>query len=308
MNWKCKAHLMALVSRAPVGKLIYRRAQRFVGTNRLNVTEEVSRCIEIVQLIRNAGRLLCSSIILEIGTGWRPFMSFVLHLAGAERVITLDVNPWLTRRYAFETAHALAGQIGRIANELELEEAFVRQRYLAATKGKETLAGLLSGFHVEYQCPADARDTQLPEAALDFVCSSNVLEHVPPNVLEGIHRESIRVLRPGGLAVHRFNPQDHFAFTDRSITGANFLRYSKKQWYWLGGSGLSYHNRLRCAEHLRLFEAAGFETVVNRVRVDERVVAALNSGALDVHPDFAGYSPQELAADYMWYVGRRPGE
>jgi SAM-dependent methyltransferase len=305
MRWKFKAHAMAVASRLPFGQRCYSLAQRCCGTNCLDVDESIARALEIVKLIREGGGGIRGEV-LEIGTGWRPFVPFVLHLAGAGRILTLDIHPWLSEAYAFETSRTIESEISRIAKELELEEGAVTQRYRSATQGARTLAELLRGFGVEYHCPGDARQTGLSDASVDVVCSSNVLEHVPPEVLERIHKESMRILKPGGLAVHRFNPQDHFAAIDRSITGANFLRYSKRQWYWLGGSGLSYHNRLRCVEHKRLFEQVGFITAVEQVRVDTRVVTAIETGRLSVHPDFTCYSPGELAADYMWYVGRRP--
>ena len=50
----------------------------------------------------------------------------------------------------------------------------------------------------------------------------------PPPIWPDCTLEAKRVLRPGGLAVHRFNPQDHFARRRPSITGANFLRFSAR--------------------------------------------------------------------------------
>ena len=46
----------------------------------------------------------------------------------------------------------------------------------------------------------DGATIPLPDASVDVVFSSNVLEHVPD--LTRIHAESRRVLRPGGICVH----------------------------------------------------------------------------------------------------------
>ena len=91
---------------------------------------------------------------------------------------------------------------------------------------------------------------------------------------------------------------------DASITGANFLQFSASQWRRLGGEGLAPHNRLRCVQHARLVEDAGLDIVVSRTRHDERARVAIESGALTVHPDFAGMSPSQLSDDYMWLVAR----
>ncbi|MEO1997625.1 MAG: hypothetical protein ABGZ17_20380, partial [Planctomycetaceae bacterium] len=119
------------------------------------------------------------------------------------------------------------------------------------------------------------------------------------------HSESKRVLKPGGLVVHRFNPEDHFAESDWTITGVNCLRYTARQWYWYGGSGLAYHNRLRCVEHRELVEQVGLHTVISRVRTNHRALRAIESGAIKVAPEFARFTAEELASDYMWLVGER---
>jgi SAM-dependent methyltransferase len=305
MNWKLKAHLLALVSRTPGGKAIYHRAQSWAGTNRLGPAEGLARAAEIVEMVREAGRDPCRGTYLEVGTGWRPYLPFLLYLVGAERVMTLDVNPWLTEAYAFETYWGLEGQIESVAQRLGLDAGVLRERYQAAASAGRDLERLLKACRIEYRCPADARGTGLEGGSVDFVCSSNVLEHIPPDVLRDIHRESHRVLRPGGLAVHRFNPQDHFSTVDRSITGVNFLRYSERAWHWYGGSGLSYHNRLRCVQHRKLMEEAGLAVVTDRARIDRRALAAIQNNQAPIHPDFAAYTPEELAADYMWVVAQR---
>jgi hypothetical protein len=303
MNWKLKAHSLALLSRLPAGRGTYHWMQRVLGTTNLQVDESIRRSLEVITLAREAGANLADGTWLEVGTGWRPLLPFVLFLIGVKRIITLDVNPWLTERYAFETFAALEGQLERLAAETGQPAVEVRSRYQRIRQCGSRPAGLLQACHIEYRCPADAGATGLPDKSADVVCSSNVLEHITPFELSRIHRESFRILREDGLAVHRLNPADHFSHVDSSITGANFLRYSEAQWRWYGGTGLAYHNRLRCPQHERLLTEAGFGIEISRVRTDERTVVAIVSGALPVHRDFSGFSAEELAADYMWLVG-----
>ena len=48
--------------------------------------------------------------------------------------------------------------------------------------------------------PYDGRHFPFPDASFDIVFSSNVLEHIPD--LAQTHRETVRVLQPGGYCVH----------------------------------------------------------------------------------------------------------
>ena len=303
MNWKLKAHSLAFLSRVPLGTAAYSAAKRLLGTNTFDFDLELRRACEIVNLVQEGGGNVEGSTVLEIGTGWRPFVPLVLSLSGAGRVITVDVNNWLTEPLVLETYRAIAARLPDVAAGLQLPAEVLQSRFDNCAPKSHAMAEILAAFRIEYRCPFDARQTGLDESSIDIVCSSNVLEHVPRQVLSEIHRESCRILKPGGLAVHRFNPQDHFVIVDRSICGANFLQYSERQWHWYGGSGLSFHNRLRCCQHRELFQAAGFATVVDRVRPDPQSAAHIEQGRLRVHPDFASLDVQELTADYMWYVG-----
>jgi SAM-dependent methyltransferase len=307
MNWKLKAHTLAVLSRLPGGKGMYHRLQTLAGTNRLDASGAIDRALDIVELIKQAGGDVQDATCMEIGTGWRPFIPFVLSLLGARRVITLDVNPWLNKRYAFETFQALGKHLESVADRTGAVLDSLHQRYLGSAPSEHTLDALLAGLRVEYVYPGDATDTGIPDGTVDLVVSSNVLEHIAVETLRRIQDESYRILKPGGLAVHRFGPADHFALVDPSITRANFLQFSARQWKWYGGSGLAYHNRLRCVQYDRLFSEAGFDTVTRRVYTDERSIQAIQTGRLHVHPEFAGFTPQELAEDHMSVACRKPG-
>lgn len=280
--------------------------QSLCGTNRLPPQEGLARALEIVQMAQNAGLSIEDARCVEIGTGWRPYVPILLQLIGAEKTTSFDINPWLTFEFAHETLLALGERTPEILATSETNEALLQTRFEKALVSANSLDELLQTLGIDYKCPGDARDTDFAPNEIDLVCSSNVLEHVSKDDLLAIHKESLRILRPGGIIVHRFNPADHFSFVDKKITTVNFLRFSESEWHWLGGSGLSFHNRLRCKQHLDLIRTAGFEIVSSRERLDHRALESLRAGQIRLHSDYTGFSAEELAADYMWVVARRP--
>lgn len=302
MNWKTKANILALLSRIPFGSRIYHQLQISLRTNRLDPELEIRKAAEIIRLIKEVKRTPEDANFLEVGTGWRPFVPMMLSLLDARSILTLDVNPWLDENYAFETFNCIGENLELIAKECDEDQAKLENRFQHMIPLKQSLLSLLDSCNIDYLCPGDARKTSLPDHSIDFVVSSNVLEHIPREILLDIFHESKRILKPDGFAVHRFNPQDHYSESDPSITGANFLKFSEKEWKWYGGTGLAYHNRLRCPEYQQLFEEAGFELEVDRTRLDEKALAEIQSGKLSVHLDFKKFSAEELAADYMWVV------
>src|SRR5262245_2804354 len=129
MHWKTKAHLLAVLSRMPLGERVYRRMQRIAGTNRLNVSESLARCVEVVNLAHEAGYDSAGGTIVEIGTGWRPFLPLIFSLLGAKRIITFDIHPWMTGRYLKETCQALEARIEDLAEELDVDAQPMRARF-----------------------------------------------------------------------------------------------------------------------------------------------------------------------------------
>jgi hypothetical protein len=306
MNWRAKANALRLLGSVPGGRRVYHKAQRILGTNQIQPAEQTNRAIEVVELILHAGADPKGMVCLEIGTGWHPFLPSIMYLCGARRIISLDVNAWLTRAYTLETFRSLADQLDVISRRLRIDPETLRHRYSRMAGRESELGALLESIGLEYHCPADARKTGLPDESVDFVCSSNVLEHISPDALSAIHNECRRILRRGGLSVHRINPGDHFARSDSSITTANFLRFSPRQWHRLAGDGIAYHNRLRCCQHVELLSQAGFTIHRHKNRIDTRALEAIRSGLLTVHPDFASFSSEELAADYLHVVAQCP--
>lgn len=301
--WMAKALLINLVSRLPFDEQIHFLGQKLLGKHRLDAPDLLRRAVELFGLLRMAGGSVSNAAVLEIGTGWFPFVPLMSHLAGARRVLTVDVHRWLSLRNTQKAVAALACFADELAQKTGADPAAVGERYelMAALSEKATsLRGLLEGLGISYRCPCDITKSDLPAGSVDVVFTSNVLEHVPPDSLLAIHRETARLLWPGGFAVHRFNPGDHFeAFTGSSI---NFLKYSERQWRLLGGQGHSYHNRMRSREHAELIRQAPLAVAFWADSIDEAAVKALAAKELTVDERFRGIPDEYLCARYSWLV------
>jgi SAM-dependent methyltransferase len=304
-NWRLKAVLMALASRVPGGVLAYRFVQDRQAQRLNDADGLLARSLDLLALYDDGGGEIRGKDCLEIGTGWCPWLPLLLKVKGARRVVTLDLNPWLSIRTAYGTTRALAERIDRVAERLEVPRGDIEKVLDPALRAKN-LQEWLAAVDVEYLPKTELQRAAFAAESFDAVFSSNVLEHVDANCLGALHRESARILRSGGIVAHRFNPQDHFSFGDPTITGANFLKYSPAAWKWIGGSGLAYHNRLRCRQHRQLIDDAGFSVELQRTRPDRKAQQAIDAGRLLVHADFSGMSSAELTDDYMWVVARKP--
>jgi len=116
-------------------------------------------------------------------------------------------------------------------------------------------------------------------------------------------RESARILRPGGYAIHSVNCGDHYAYTDRSITQVNYLKYSDRQW-WFWNNDLQYQNRLRARDFVDASEAAGLATVFSQTRPKRELVVEVSRMRLPAR--FSKYTLEELAVTSVDFAAQRP--
>ena len=310
MRWEVKAAIQATLSRVPFGYTLHRKLQDLGGSSHLDIEDHYTRKRKFLKRVEEQGLPLAGCEFLEIGTGWHPVLPVLLHLLDASQVTTIDVNPWLTRASLAETFRAFQGIAGRVAADFGRDPARTQttmDRLCALTEDASIpIPELLKAAKIRYGMPVDACKTPYEAESFDYVVSSNVLEHVPPEIIQGMFTESRRVLKPGGYNLHHVNPGDHFSVGDSRVTTVNFLRYSPRAWHWIGGSGLAYHNRLRCVEYARMLEAAGFAVTYVDTEVDPRGLEALEKQRVLPHPDFAGFTNEELSGNVIDVFARAP--
>ncbi|MFN3649698.1 MAG: class I SAM-dependent methyltransferase [Armatimonadota bacterium] len=309
MNWRVKALTQKTLSVLPGGERMHSLLQRRCG----GLSHFEGECSSKIQdwknmalLLRQAGVPLEGSRLLEIGTGWYPTLPFCCAAAGAAEVLTIDLNryldPELTRRCA------------ELVEEQLEEIAACAGRSLPTTRGDwQRVAELVrsgraleskAGARLRYLAPGDATRTGLPADSLDVVFSNSVLEHVPPRVIEGMMRESFRILRPGGVVFHSVNCGDHYSYFDSSVTQLNYLRYSDRQWS-LWNNAFLYQNRLRAVDFVRMAREHGFEVEIDTSHPTPQRQQELRH--VPVARRFRDYSPDDLCITTIDFVARKPG-
>ena len=157
---------------------------------------------------------------------------------------------------------------------------------------------------VRYDAPARTSALDLPTGSMDFHVSHAVVEHVPPEDLSGIFREAGRLLREDGLFVHVIDLSDHFSHTDSTISTANFLQFSDRQWARWAGNRYMYMNRLRVDDLLAILEAADLEIADMVTKVDWGAEEAIRTGRLLVDDRFRTKPPDVNATTGVWVVAR----
>lgn len=309
MHWRIKGAIQKVLGAVPGGDALHYQLQRKAGGLR-NVTREMTIKVDdwrvMIDMLERCGVQVPGARLLEIGTGWYTLFPFALYAVGAKRVVTVDLNrylrPELTRQCVEVLAlpahiEVLAAATGASAGDVEHRLA----RVARALAGGADVGAATEGV-VDYHAPSDAADTKLPDASIDIVFSNSVLEHVPGPIISKVFAEARRLLPPGGVMIHGVNCGDHYAYGDRAIDQLHYLSYSSARFAKWQNRFL-YQNRLRAPEFTRLAVEAGFTIALDTSKAKPERLAQLDR--IEVHPEFAQYTREQLAITSIDFVARR---
>ena len=248
-------------------------------------------------------------VFLEVGTGRVPLVPLAYWLMGAEKTITIDLNPYLkadlvmeSLKYVSENEEEILNLFGSLVDRKRFDEllAFIRD-------SRFSTCAFLDLCRVDYIAPGDAADTRLSDRSIDFHTSYAVFEHIPLKVLRRILEEGNRIIKNGGLFIHGIDYSDHFAQTDKSISAINFLKYSDDEWERYAGNRYMYMNRLRHDDFINLFTSVNHSIVETQPNIDQRLKGLLRSGGVLLNERFSSKSEEVLATTGAWIISRKNG-
>lgn len=305
MHWKAKGLIQKGLGYIPGGVRLNSRLQQWAGGLRdfeANAAVKLEDWAVSVGYLHEVSFDVRGTRLLEIGTGWYPALPFCFSLAGAHSVATFDIARHLDARLTARFIAALGNQLEKVASISGEALDLVRARFRLLQQEPDSCSMLNAG-RIEYFAPADARFTQFEPDSVDLVYSNSVLEHIPADMIRGLMEEAFRVLKPGGLALHNVGCNDHYAFSDKSISFVNYLQFNEQQWE-LWNNPLQYQNRLRAPEFVALAESVGFEVIQQRTHSRAGSLDALTT--MSVAPQFRRFSNAELALTTMDFISRKP--
>jgi SAM-dependent methyltransferase len=303
VHWKVKGFVQKVLGALPGGEHINDRLQLAGGLRNFgeNIAAKVADWKQTCQYLSDVRFQIPGATIVEVGTGWYPVLPICFSFAGAHSIKTYDIHRHLNAKWTARALSCLEPHIDAIASFCPGGPAEVRKKYQQLLHTPD-IDDILQLTKIEYHAPGDARQTGLPPNSVDLVYSNSVFEHVPKQAIFEILRESQRILKPGGLAVHNIGCNDHYAFFDRSISFVNFLRFSEAEWR-LWNNPIQYQNRLRAPQFLDLASEAGLKVIYKRTHVRPGSREAL--AQFKVAPEFRQFSPEDLATTTLDFISQK---
>lgn len=307
MKWTTRALIQRILSRTLGGERLYHKGQFYFGQLRdFKVDSKVGLGRRLLKALIKSGATIAEQRTVEIGTGWVPTVPLLFWLFRQRECDTYDVSKILAPSLVVEAATQLVNH--PISDELLADD----QRRYEVEERKQALKMLiergarghdiLQYCNIRYHAPADAANTDLANGSVDVVYSNTVLEHIPQLEISRLFVESLRILRPGGYIVHLIDMNDHFTYTDRSISSINFLQFSEQSFRKYNSKFL-YQNRLRASRWRQIISDHGFEIVYWQPNKNPEALSRLNS--LRLSEEFAGMEADDLCTTSVYVVGKK---
>ena len=235
MNHKLKTTIFKALDLLPnaLGYLIYHKLQE--ATSKLKIEDKIKsteNSYNVIKKILSVHNIhIENKTIIEIGSGWAPILPYLLvYEAKVKKVFTYDKNKHYQKK--------AIKQLNKI----------FKVKY---TKTNNSVTESILNENVEYFPYSDVTNGLLSDA--DLVISRFVLEHVSPKDIEGMHLSFSDKLKKGTYILHLISPSDHRAYSDKTLSLYDFLKYNQHEWDTIQ-TKFDYHNRLRLPQYLNIFK------------------------------------------------------
>ena len=295
MRWQQKAIIMKILSNISIGGVLYKFLQKKFGRLTSDPLPNIKKQIEIANWLHQYNFPIEGKIFFEVGTGHNAIMPIGFFLSGAKGVITLDLYRRLDYNIMKNSLFYLANNRNLIES-LYFNEAMstmLNERLDLLLKYWSTPRQFIKMANIQYLAPADAANTNLLNNSVDYHISTNVLEHIPYEIIRNIFIEAKRILKDKGIAIHFIDLSDHFQHQDNSISRINFLRFSDNDWTNIAGNQFAYCNRLRATDYLTLFNELKFDIVHVEKLIDENSMNQIQDG-FKINEKFNSYNLEDI--------------
>lgn len=279
MDWRLRAMLNRVVGALDRRRVLHYWVQRHVTRRLRPQTNLKDFRWHRDMLLRHGGTL--DGTVYEFGAGWHLSSQVAMWCYGVPRQVALDIER-LTRPELIERTLCAFAALD--------DPAFVRRPAPGMT---------LAELGIDYRAPADARATGLPPGSIDFVVSTNTLEHIPADDLLAIMMECRRLCHAGSVLSLAIDYSDHYSHGGGRVPRLHYLRFSDEEWRPYQ-SRLLWQNRLRHSDYRTIFERAGFTVLDEAKEIVPEDLEAL--ARLPLAERFRGYALEDLGARYGRYV------
>ena len=230
--------------------------------------------------------------ILEIGTGNYLNHPISFKVLGADRVLTIDKFHHLSLEQS-QSSLSQNALCRRYFSKRITEDQF-RERFTPFMAEPLSL-NRLQDLGIEYWAPFDLLEDRLDQK-FDVVFSYTVLEHLSESMLADFLRASLVPMKPGGIAIHLIDLEDHKRPGNQPF---EFLGDSRE---WSESLCAERGNRVRASSYGRIFsemkDECKWTCAYQSVRFDPERPSS-------IRPEVQHVDERDLRTTTLLYVGEK---
>lgn len=303
MKWWMNAGLQYTLANIPFGHKVHRLLQKSGGgLANLKGNTRFENAIKICGYANDYHGSLNSARAVELGTGWIPAVPITFLLTGT-KVDSYDVQELISDDLFQKTVVILEERLEEIAEASGQSLLEISDRYEILRKCK-SLREAMEKFEGNYTITQRTDMLPYKDAEIDIVFSNLVLQCIPEFILPEVVRESYRILKPGGIAIHRIRMTDEYAPCDPNRNELSYLKIPGKTWNRFFNHSLKHVNRWRRPRFMKMFDEIGFQVIRSYSSMTpENIEALMDTG---VAKEFQHYSWNDLATVGLHVVLQKP--
>ncbi len=302
IRWWMKWGISYAFSHLPHGRHLYEKMLRRFGE--LSQVSSSTR-FRNAEVLLKMGRRWCGGVdgqhVVELGTGWVSAVPLGFGLAGA-RVDTFDISCLIADDLFLQVREVYRNRSEQLARASGTAPEKIHQR-LQLIEQAHSFAEACQLLGGSYHAPFDTTTLPFKDGEVDMVISNLVLQCVPKDVIPLLLKESWRILKPGGIALHRIRMSDEYSPPGSGRNHLEYLKYSERIWNRWFNHSLKHINRLRAPQFLELFQEHGFDCLECIRKVDHQSIPHLQQ--LTLAPPFRRMSKEDVATTNINVVLRK---
>jgi len=305
-KWHLKCLLYRVLSLFPDRSRLYfwiqQRVTKSIVPTVTRVRMKLGVALDYWEWLQANNRLdaATSGLHLDLGAGWKPVIPLAFYSFGISRQVLVDIEPVMRP----ETVRKSIEILDRVLRT-DAEQRGIR---VLKTPEANALTGsthdMLQSLGMKYLAPYTTSDLSVLDGAVSLATCTQVLLHLDKPILAEVFSGVYKALRPGGLFMATVHLKPLYIGLELARNDIDHLRYSPERWRAFG-SPLMYYTRLKAPDYRKLLEATGFLLAAFEVTPGtsddlQRLQRA------DIHPCFAGYTPEDLVARHLFFVAEKP--
>lgn len=306
MNWLFKVAAFKILSALPGGTQLYRFSQKHITHSLIPSKARVQQKIDVgfrywKWLETNDPSFnAAKSVHVDLGTGWHPTIPLLFYSLGVNRQYLFDISPIMDRGLIYETIKTFCS----ISNDPGCSFRSRLQR-LPDSSPLEQLsdADYLMKVGMSYYAPYMEKLAAMTDE-VDLLTCTQVMYHIPVNVLPYLYRDIYKSLKKGGRFMAVIHLIDMHSNPQNGLSPYNFYRYSHNTWNnWINSSIMPF-SRLKARDYRKLLEESGFH--IRHFEIDAPSESDLRKlEQIPIHDCFREYSKEELGAKHLFFVAEK---